>query len=1099
MIRGRRELYDVIGFLVEHLKCDRFIALLRFSYVRNYANNAPSTVKICNRFIDIAPYHECLTFLGETIFFEERNILHPDTTPAMCAEKMVAKGDCDPSKAIFDRDDYFQATVFKPVKQKQSGKLCIATYLSNQLRVKADVALRLMFDLGLRKWRPFVELDGSKLVGTKYKCKRVLGFIKARCDALETFDIISKSNAKQAEKFWDDSKGRGVIMDPPIGTDPLVTDRCFPRMARLNSIQVGFLKTNPEESIFNREVQKQTVTHISQLGFHERPHSFPMEDQVVILQKSDGAQDRPIMPDNPASQFNISQVQIEVLKQHSLLCKEMVDDVEELVVTNDAQNIPIIQYNLANRFTIDEITFEVLKQHCRLSDDGNGLISVIDAIQLFHRFPTQKQAQKCLDTLKRQHLQNEVVQIGVHSPFHNLLTFHHGGCTAVGAPYATIIRLLSMIRCPAGDIFRDEGVQFEMVDDDEELVVTNEAQNRQILPDNPVSQLSISQITIEVLRQHCRLSDADNCLISVIDAIKLFRNYPNRQKARDCWKTLKIQASQNKLLKNDSASLFRNLQSFQHKGFEIIGASYATIIRLLSMIRCPEGAVFRDECVQFAIQSQQNSSNAMVDDEEELVLTNEAQNRPILPDNPLSQLNISQITIEVLKQHCRLSDDENGLISVIDAIKLFRNYPNRKKARMCWENLKRIYTQTEVLKNDSSSPFRNLQSFQHKGFEIIGASYATIIRLLSMIRCPEAAILRQEQAEVTTRVVAGCLDTVAFIQQRRAETTVNERDMIASGLAKSIAAELADVNDEVEEKKMVQIESDGTFVNGGSLTFDQQLKLMRFQMELTNSKQTHELQLKTLDDQTQKQIQKQKSDHELALKRLELDNKLETKKLDVKVRCLELTTKKNSSRSKNNNPFARVLAPMKSSIMLREFPDGSDPTKLCFNCDIGKISIFRHQYVASCSTPIDDLISSDIRLICKDCIVEGSYSFPYTMSKSRSESWVYRNGSSTTGLCNACRVPTELVHVASDWALSHDIPFSKGGSSSVNNLHVCHTACNELMADTSFVEYWEQNGMDVSKNVSENLAARMVSKNTAVALATKLRTKSIRAVVEETV
>lgn len=141
-------------------------------------------------------------------------------------------------------------------------------------------------------------------------------------------------------------------------------------------------------------------------------------------------------------------------------------------------------------------------------------------------------------------------------------------------------------------------------------------------------------------------------------------------------------------------------------------------------------------------------------------------------NNPVQKLNLMNLTPDDFKD-IRITPD--GLFSVYDAIAKFKGC-NLRNACQFFKNL-------EV--------FKNVEHFQKHKFEGRGqretpvASFNQLLQILSQLPGEQAKVLRREQAEISTRAIAGDEDLEEAVREQRNKVSDSDREVLMNGLESS--------------------------------------------------------------------------------------------------------------------------------------------------------------------------------------------------------------------------------------------------------------------------------------------------------------------------
>lgn len=156
--------------------------------------------------------------------------------------------------------------------------------------------------------------------------------------------------------------------------------------------------------------------------------------------------------------------------------------------------------------------------------------------------------------------------------------------------------------------------------------------------------------------------------------------------------------------------------------------------------------------------------------------------------NPVKSMEIMNLTEEDLKKACRMTPE--GLFSVYDALTIRDGCTNNDAGKRYNQWVK--IQQTEAKDGDAVShtgylAIRAVSKHQFPGSALPTpvASFHEVVRLLAIIPGPGAMRIRGQQAELTTRAMAGDHDLERAIQGRRAALPAAAQEVMLVGLQSS--------------------------------------------------------------------------------------------------------------------------------------------------------------------------------------------------------------------------------------------------------------------------------------------------------------------------
>lgn len=145
-------------------------------------------------------------------------------------------------------------------------------------------------------------------------------------------------------------------------------------------------------------------------------------------------------------------------------------------------------------------------------------------------------------------------------------------------------------------------------------------------------------------------------------------------------------------------------------------------------------------------------------------------------NNPVNKLNISNLKPEDF-EGCRMTPD--GKFSVYDVISKFKAC-SPAKATQTYVRLK----SDEVTNCDFMDSYQFLRSDGKKGKPTPVCTFSELLTILSQLPGEQAKILRREQAEITTRAIAGDSNLREFVEERERTVPQETRDVLMTGLEK---------------------------------------------------------------------------------------------------------------------------------------------------------------------------------------------------------------------------------------------------------------------------------------------------------------------------
>ena len=148
--------------------------------------------------------------------------------------------------------------------------------------------------------------------------------------------------------------------------------------------------------------------------------------------------------------------------------------------------------------------------------------------------------------------------------------------------------------------------------------------------------------------------------------------------------------------------------------------------------------------------------------------------------NPVKKMELMNLTEEDLEKACRMTPE--GLFSVYDALTMRDGCTNHDSSKryVAW-------TTTQAVSETSRPEIRPVSKHQFPGSPqpTPVAPFHDVLRLLAIIPGPGLMRVRGQQAELSTRALAGDLDLERAIQDRRAALPAAAQEVLMVGLQSS--------------------------------------------------------------------------------------------------------------------------------------------------------------------------------------------------------------------------------------------------------------------------------------------------------------------------
>jgi hypothetical protein len=295
--------------------------------------------------------------------------------------------------------------------------------------------------------------------------------------------------------------------------------------------------------------------------------------------------------------------------------------------------------------------------------------------------------------------------------------------------------------------------------------------DQQLQASNPVNAVELMQIGEDELRANCRTTEEGQ--ISIYDALVL----------RDGG-TLNDAGRRYISYKSDNSREFKT-PATKHR----FGSSQATpvapfheVLRLLAIIPGPGAARMRSQQAEFCAQAMADNM-----DLQQKVREQSQALSAVVPTPVYNQL--MEIDHDELRRKCRT--DPDGNISIFDAL-AWRDGCSLENARIKffrW-NLSGADTGSEDFVTEMKRSKVSVQDvlkyrFGSDPLPTPVAPFHEVLRLLAIIPGPGAARVRSQQAELSTRAMAGDWDLQQAIQDRRQALPAVAQELFMAGLESS--------------------------------------------------------------------------------------------------------------------------------------------------------------------------------------------------------------------------------------------------------------------------------------------------------------------------
>jgi predicted kinase len=307
-------------------------------------------------------------------------------------------------------------------------------------------------------------------------------------------------------------------------------------------------------------------------------------------------------------------------------------------------------------------------------------------------------------------------------------------------------------------------IQARHPDRDVKLITT---ENKAV---NPVDKLNIANLT-EKDFEGCRVTPEGR--FSVYDVIAKFKRC-DIHRSKESYDTL---------CKNDVYGNFVNIDRYKFKGQgqkPTPVCTFSELLTILSQLPGEQAKILRREQAEICnlvLEGKEEEINTIIQarhpDKDVKLITTE--NKAV---NPVDKLNIANVT-EKDFEGCRITPE--GKFAVYDVIAKFKGCDDRES--------RKIYDR--VIKNSNLvggyfPPQLNEHQFRRKngalGPPIPVCTFSELLTILSQLPGEQAKILRREQAEITTRAIAGDRDLREFVEEREKTVPQETREILMTGL-----------------------------------------------------------------------------------------------------------------------------------------------------------------------------------------------------------------------------------------------------------------------------------------------------------------------------
>ena len=300
------------------------------------------------------------------------------------------------------------------------------------------------------------------------------------------------------------------------------------------------------------------------------------------------------------------------------------------------------------------------------------------------------------------------------------------------ATFEQLLQILSQIPGKESKILRREQANISTRDGDEDFeeTVRNNIEQEQ----NPVNNLGLMNLTDF---KDCRITPDNK--IAVYDAIVKFKGCTINN-------ALKIFSRIDEITNYDFVK-FQFKRSDGRKGRAVPVATFQELLDILSQIPGKEAKILRREQANI-------STSAIVRDEEVVNIEQE--------QNPVNNLGLMNLTMNDFKD-CRITPDNK--IAVYDAIATFKG--------CLYKVAHKIFMRINESSKIEIHEFQFKRSDGRKGRAVPVATFQELLDILSQIPGKEAKILRRDQANISTRAIAGDEDLEEAVNIEQEQNPVN--------------------------------------------------------------------------------------------------------------------------------------------------------------------------------------------------------------------------------------------------------------------------------------------------------------------------------------
>ena len=284
---------------------------------------------------------------------------------------------------------------------------------------------------------------------------------------------------------------------------------------------------------------------------------------------------------------------------------------------------------------------------------------------------------------------------------------------------------------------------------------------------NPMDKLNVSNLSEEDITRNKYIRKTPEGKFAVYDVIKAFKGCSDNT-SRDVYRRLCKNNGNAKCVSDK----YQFLKKDNTKGQAVPVCTFSELLQILSQLPGKEAKILRKEQAEICSLVLQGKEDEIKTIIEARHLDRNSENIQRTDGvNPVDKLNIANLSEENFKVGCRITPDNK--ISIYDAVKIFKGCSDDDAK----QSYKRIF---DVMTNLSLPQKHKFKGQGQKPTPV--CTFSELLPILSQLPGKEAKILRKEQAEITTRAIAGDRDLIEFVEERERTIQPETKDMLMTGL-----------------------------------------------------------------------------------------------------------------------------------------------------------------------------------------------------------------------------------------------------------------------------------------------------------------------------